>query len=164
MPFDYEANTAAVRSALLGYNTTTSSPDLSSGLTTRIANVFIDDPEVRSIKWDELPAVFVRVQNADEEAAGLGATGPANVRKFKDVRYELIGMYVRDGAGGSNATHMTEVYRLAENLEGVFQAEYKLSTTALYCHPESTNFGSFSFGDVRVRGFVTTLKARYLFR
>ena len=165
MPFDYEANVAAVRQVLLDHNTTTASPDLSSGLTTRVRDVVIDDPESTSIQWDQLPIIFVRIQGSEEEYASLGPTGPAANRKSKTAVYELIGMYLRDGAYTTARVQETEVYRLAENLEGVFQAESQLSTTALWCNPASTNFGVFGFGDgSRIKGFVTNLRARYHFR
>lgn len=167
MPFDYELNVTAVRTNLNAHNTTTSNPDLSSGLTTRIRTIRVDDPEVAAIQWNEMPAVFVRVQYADEEPSGLGPTGPltTNVQKFKTAVYEVIGLYPRDGAHGTNRGHMTELYRFAENAEGVFQTEYRLSNTALWCHPERTDFGGFQLdGGVRVKAFVTTLRARYLFR
>ena len=167
MPFDYEANIAAVENALNGYNTTTSNPDLSSGLTPRISNVYVSDPEVAAIRWDQLPAIFIRTQAASEEAAGLGATGPltSHVRKFKEVTYELVCMFTRDGAHTSLPAHETQVYRFAENAEGVFQREFTLSGTALWCHPERTDFGAFQLGDgLRVRGVVVSLKAKYLFQ
>lgn len=165
MPFDYEANSLAVRNALRGYNTTTASPDLSSGLTRRVITVEIDDPDVIAMRLNDLPAVYIRVQGADEDAAGLGATGPTGTRKFKDVTYEIIGIYHRDGVHTAHATHLTEVYRLAENIEGVFQAEHQLSGTALWVHPNNTNFGAFQLSDgLRAKGFVTQVKAKYLFR
>jgi hypothetical protein len=165
MPFDYEANLAAIQNCLNNHNTTTASPDLSAGLTTRVKNVVIDDPDVAAIQWDDLPAIFIRMQNATEEAAGLGPTGPSGVRKTKEASIELIGMYMRDGAHTTSRAHHTEVYRLAENLEGVFQAEFTLSGTAMWCHPAATNFGAFQLGEgTRVKGFVTNLRARYHFR
>lgn len=165
MPFDYEANVTAVRTALRSYNTTTSSPDLSSGLTTRVRTVEIDDPEKVAVRINDLPAVYIRVQEGTEEPAGLGNTGPTGVRKFKEVTYELIGIYHRDGAHALHAPHLTELYRFAENMEGVFQAEFDLSSTALWCHPENTNFGAIDLdGGDRVKAFVTLLRARYLFR
>ena len=165
MPFDYEANLTAIKNCLDQHNTTTASPDLSSGMTTRVRNVVINDPDVAAIQWDDLPAVYIRMQQATEEAAGLGPTGPSGVRKTKEAQIELVGMYHRDGAHTASRTHLTEVYRLAENLEGVFQAEYTLSGTALFCHPATTNFGAFQLGDgARVKGFVTTLRAKYHFR
>ena len=165
MPFDYEANAGSVRNVLNAHNTTTATPDLSSGLTTRVQSVFINDPDVAAIRWNDLPAVYIRIQEADEEAASLGVTGPANYRKTKNAVYELIGLYARDGMHTALDTHLTEVYRFAENLEGVFQQELTLSGTALWCHPANTNFGAFQLGDgTRIRGFVTRLTARYHFR
>lgn len=165
MPFDYEANVLAVRTALRDTNTTTSSPDLSSGMTTRVRTVEIDDPEKIGVRLADLPAVYVRVQSGEEEAAGLGSTGPTGTRKFKEVNYELMALYHRDGALGTHAGHLTELYRFAENMEGVFQSRFTLSGTALWCHPVTTNFGAFDLeqGD-RVKGFITTLRAKYLFR
>lgn len=164
MPFDYEANLNAVKNCLEAHNTTTASPDLSSGLTTRVKNVFIDDPDIASFQWDDLPIIFIRLQQATEEAAGLGPTGPSLYRKTKEAQIELVGMYMRDGAYTNSRSHYTELYRLAENLEGVFQAEFTLSGTALWCHPASTNFGNFQLGEARVKGFITNLRARYHFR
>lgn len=167
MPFDYEANVAAVNNNITAHNTTTATPDLSSGMTTRVRTIRVDDPDIAAIRWQELPAVFVRVQAAEEEPSGLGLTGPGatRVQKFKTAIYEVIGLYPRDGAHTTNRAHMTEVYRFAENAEGVFQQEFTLSGTALWCHPERTDFGAFQVegGDV-VKAFVTTLRARYLFR
>lgn len=164
MAFDYEASVNAVVSNLLAHNTTTASPDLSSGLTARVRTVRVDDPEVAATKYGDLPAVFVRIQSGEEEAAGLGGTGPAGVQKFKTVVYEVVAMYPRDGAHTDLPDHIDESYRLAENIEGVFQAEFRLSSTAMWCHPERTDFGGFQFGNVRIRASVTQLRARYMFR
>lgn len=164
MAFDYEASVNAVSANLLAHNTTTAAPDVSSGLTTRVRTVRVCDPEVAAIKFAELPAVFVRVVDGNEEPASLGGTGPTGVQKFKDVVFEVVAMYHRDGAHTDHPDHLLESYRLAENIEGVFQAEYRLSNTALWCHPENTTFGGFNFGNVRVRASVTRLRAKYMFR
>lgn len=165
MPFDYETNVTMLKTLLDAHNTTTATPDLSSGLTTRVRNVFINDPEVVAIRWNDLPAVFIRIQSSEEEAAALGPTGPSRAHKTKNADYEIIGLYVKDGANSAHSAALTEIYRLAENLEGVFQQEFNLSSTALWCHAASTNFGSFGLGEgVRVKGFLTNLKARYHFR
>lgn len=167
MPFDYHANVTAVRNALLTQNTTTANPDLSSQLTTRVRNIHVMNPDVAMIRWNELPSIYVRVQSGNEEAAGLGPTGPltSNVQKFKEVVYELIGIYQRDGARTELDDHEVEIYRLAENMEGVFQREYTLSGTALWCHPERTDFGAFQSGEgLRARGIIVSLRAKYMFR
>lgn len=168
MPFDYAANVEAVRANIAAHNTTTANPYLGQSLTAgTISTIRVDDPDVVAVNLNELPAVFIRIQSGDEEPSGLGATGPlaANVQKFKTVVYEVVGLYHRDGMHTSHADHLTELYQFAENLEGVFQAEFRLSNTALWCHPERTDFGSLITKDGgRVKAFVTTLRARYLFR
>ena len=167
MPFDYEANVTAVRNALRTQNTTTANPDLSSGLTTRVQTIEIDDPEVSGIQWRDLPAVYVRVSSADEDMASLGAPGPltTNVQKLKNVTYEISGLYHKEGAAQLTRDTMTELYRLAENIEGVFQREYRLSNTAMWCNPKASQFGQGVLGDgTRIKGVLVTLDARYIFR
>ena len=167
MAFDYEANVTAVKNALAGYNTTTSSPDLSSGMTIRVKTVSIDDPAVVGVKWDDLPAVFVQISGGADEFAGCGPTGPAtsNATKFKEVTYDIFGLWGRDGAHSTHKDSLTELYRLAENIEGVLQKEMTLSGTAMYCQPESTSFGSGVNPDgTRVKGVLVALKAKYIFR
>ena len=119
------------------------------------------------VRWNELPAVYIRVQSGNEDAAGLGDTGPlaTNVMKFKEVVYEVVAMYPRDGAHTGLQGHETQVYRMAENIEGVFQRRFQLSGTALWCHPERTDFGAFQLGDgLTVGGIVVSLRAKYMFR
>ena len=165
MPFDYEANLDAVANALSNYNTTTANPDLSSGLTSRIKNVFKNDPEVASIKNLDLPSVYVRIASKDEDYESLGGTGPTGNRKRGSVTYDIIGLYMKDGAVDPHSTLLTETYRLAENIEGVFQAEYQLSNTALWCNPASTNFSpSFGYQGALVKGVLIQLRAEYFFR
>lgn len=166
--FDYAANVAAVRQALIDHNTTGATPSLFCSVTAgTISTIRVDDPEVVAVGYGELPAIFIRIQAGDEEPASLGPTGPNpyNVRKFKTVVYEIVGLYHRDGMHSSHASHLEELYKFAQNVEAVFQDEFKLSGTALWCHPERTDFGTLATkeGD-RVKAFITTLRARYLFR
>lgn len=168
MPFDYESNIAAVINALKGYNTTTSSPDLSSGLTTRLdnANILQGNLEIQGVQSVKLPAIYVRVIEAGEEPAGIGETGPTGAQKFKTARYEIVGLYRREGIGTPISSLMTEVYRLAENIEGVYQKELDLSNTALWCHTVETTFSTPLQHDTGawVMGVRMNLEARYLFR
>lgn len=168
MPLDYEANIGAVVNALQDYNTTTASPDLSSGLTTRVDNNYVvqGNLELSGQQSIKLPAVYVRIIDSDEEGAGLGETGPSLNKKFKTIRYEIVGLYRREGIGSTISDLMTEVYRFAENIEGVFQAEFDLSGTALWCHPVNTTFSTPLQHDTGawVMGTRINLEARYLFR
>lgn len=168
MPFDYEANITAVLNALREYNTSTAVVDLSSGLTTRLDNnnIIQGNIELSGVQSVRLPAIFVRTVTSVEEASGLGATGPTGNRKLKDVNYEIVGLYRREGIASKVSDLMTEVYRLAENIEGVFQKEFRLSTTALWCHPSDTTFSTPLQHDTGawMMGVRVNLNARYLFR
>lgn len=165
MPFDYEANITAIKNALVAYNTTTANPDLSSGLTTRVQNVYINDPETVNIRADEFPAIFIRTISKQEDFGSIGAPGPTGVKKNANVIYEVIGLYQKDGFHTSHEAALTEIYRLAENIEGVFQAEHRLSATALWVNPARTEFFTgFVREGVFVKGVSVELAARYLFR
>jgi len=165
MPFDYEANVAAIKNALEDYNTSTASPDLSSGLTRRIQNVYVDDPEIVSIRQLSYPALFVRISSKEESYASAGVPGPSGNKKFATTVYDVIGLYHKDGAHTQHSGVLTEIYRLAENIEGVFQAEHDLSSTALWCNPRRTEFvGPFSADGAWVKAVLVELEARYLFR
>lgn len=165
MPFDYEANVGAVYNALVAYNTTTASVDLSSGLTTRVKNIYKNDPAVVGLRGDIYPAVFVRINRKSEDFAGIGSTGPSGARKQATAEYDVIGFYRKDGAYGTQAQVLVELERLAENIEGVFQAEGTLSGTALWCQAKETSFyGPFANGEVWIKAVVVNLEARYHFR
>ena len=166
MPFDYETNVNAVLNQLTAHNTTTATPDLSSGLTTRVRTIRIDDPEVTAWKWNELPMVFIRIQNKIEELDTLGLTGSTAGRNKKsaDVVYEVFGIVHKDGVRQAHSDVLVEAYRLAGNLEGVFQQEIKLSNTALFINPVNTDFGDFVTEGERAKGFRTELVAKYRFK
>lgn len=165
MPFEYATNITAVYNALIGYNTTTAVVDLSANLTTRVKNVYLSDPAIVGLRGDIYPAIFVRVNSKKEEFDGLGATGPSGARKRADVSYDVIGFYRKDGAYIQQSTVLTQLERLARNIEGVFQQEVTLSSTALWCQVEETNFyGPFANDEMWIKAVVCNLKAAYQFR
>ena len=166
MPFNYVTNLAKVVTLLQDHNTTTATPDLSVNLTRRLNNdnVREGDPETESIKSRELPAVWVRIDSKAEEPASIGQTGPTRTRKFADVNYEIFGLYLREGLHTKDAAHRTEIYNLASNIEGVFQQEFNLDNTALWAHPDTTEFQTFQSEGEAVKGVLMNLSARHLFR
>ena len=166
MPFEYVTNLAQVVTLLKDHNTTTATPDLSVDLTRRIDNdnVREGDPDIESIRARDLPAVWVRIASKAEEPASIGQTGPTRNKKFADVFYEIFGIYLREGLHTQDAAHRTEIYHLARNIEGVFQQEFNLNSTALWAHPDSTEFQTFQREGEAVKGVLVNLKARHLFR
>ena len=166
MPFDYESATTAVVNALNGYNTTTSTPDLSAGMTRRVRAVYRTDPEIFNPRGDVFPVVLVRIVSKDEEFGGLGRTGGAGrAAKYATVNYDVVGLYRKDGAHTSHSTLTFEVQRLAENIEGVFQRELTLSGSALWCSPTRTDFMSpYGENETWIKGIKVSLEARYMFQ
>ncbi|HDY90405.1 MAG TPA: hypothetical protein ENH82_20080 [bacterium] len=164
---DYQTNLDAVMQALKDHNTTTASPDLSGSLTTRILqeNIFADDPEIVFKKRRDFPSIFVRISNKDEDFSGIGAPGPLGVRKQADVTYDIIGIYGKDGGYTTHGGLLNEIYKMAQNIEAVFQAEHKLSNTALWVNPITTDFlGPFDIDGGWAKTVLVQLTARYHFR
>lgn len=164
--FDYQTNVAAVKNALEDYNTTTSTPSLKTDMSTTVQTIEVNDPDKVGIQLRNLPALYIRIRDASEGAAAFGPTGPGSnkVRKYKEVRYEIFGLYKKEGMRETTEDHLQHIYKLAQNTEAIFQAEYQLSGTALWCHPERTDFGDALIDGDIVKGFRLDLRARYLFR
>lgn len=167
--FDYNAKLEAVVQALTDYNTTTSSPDLSADLANRVkdANIKIGDPDVEMIRTDNMPAIFVRVDKSMESFAAIGATGPGGTSKEKTVTFSIFAMYGRAGGSQRHSDAMTSVADLVRNIEAVFQAEYKLSNTALWCNPKNTTITNVPIdanGSTWIKTALVELEAKYFFR
>jgi len=163
--FAYHDNITAVVNALRDYNTTTSTPDISDGISTRVKDVYSNNPRVFGIRFDLLPAIFVWAEGADEEYASLGTTGSTGNRKEKNARYNILGIYRKEGGIGTHADALEEVYKLAGNIESVFAQETTLSGTALWCNPAVTEFLEPGLlGGVWAKGVLIHLEARYHFR
>jgi len=167
MPYDYSINLIAVTQALKDYNTTTASPDLSDGLSERINNdnILATDPELVKPRADRLPAVYVIIARKSESASSIGMTGTTGVKKQALVEYEIFGIFGKYGGHSPHSELLTDVYKLAKNIEGVFQAEYKLSNTALWCNPISTEFSpALDIGEGFAKAVLIKLEASYFFR
>lgn len=168
MAFNYGTNLDAVINVLKNSNTTTSSPDLSGGLTTRIDsdNIFKADVETVGIKNYNFPQIFVRISNKTEDFAGLGNTGLSNSRKSAEVIYDVVGLYKKEGAWSKHDDLLTDVYKMADNIESVLRQNITLSNTALWCQPQTTDFLDPVSGDkgIWVKGFMMTFKAMYHFQ
>jgi len=166
MPFDYNANLTAVLNALKDYNTTTASPDLSSGLNTRVNNdnILGIDPELTSPRADRMPAIYVTISNKEEDAAAIGATGIGKTKKEATVIFDVWGVVGKYGGWEGQSVTLSDVYELAENIEGVFQAEYKLSGTAMFINPVTTEFSPvIELGESFAKIVQVRLEAHYLF-
>lgn len=166
MGLDYSAQLTALQTIINNHNTTTASPDLSANLTRRVVNVLADDPEVVSLRGDQYPTVFMWIEKNqpryDEMAAVVGTQ---NATRRSTLMFNVLGLIRKDGAPSQHSTALTEVYKLAKNLEDVLQTEYNLSGAALWITPKDIDFiGPVGHGGVWVKAVKISLEAEYLYR
>lgn len=167
MGFDYTSRLGNVLSALKDNNTTTSAVDLSNGLSERVNsdNIVCIDPEITTPRADMLPAIYITISNKEEDYAAVGATGVAGNLKNATVNYNIFTVMSKYGGYEGQSTTLKDLYKLCQNIEGVFQQEYKLSNTAMWCNPTSTEFSSpINIGDGFTKVALIKLQAKYLFR
>lgn len=167
--FEYQTNLNSVINVLRDHNTTTASPDLSANLSVIVprttSSITINDPEVTSMARHEMSRIMVRIANSEDNFDGLGLTGPSGVRKKKKVTYEVFGFIRKNGATTQHTDLLQDAYDLARNIEGVFQAEMRLSNTALWCNPVRTDFSPAVGGDqFLLKGVLLQLEAVYHFQ
>lgn len=167
MSFDYISKIDGIVDVLRAHNTVTASPYLSSSLTTKIVDEVIvnDDPQSRGLRNDQYPAIFVRLATAEEEFSGLGPTGPSGAYKTKNLVFDLLGFYRREGAVQTNEQLMNETYQLAQNIEAVLRTEFTASGTALWINPRAVDFlGPFNDGTSWVKVVQMQIEGKYHFR
>ena len=167
MPFQYITNTTAIINVLKNHNTTTATPDLSDGLSERVKNdnIVINDPELSQTRSDRFPAIYVMINTKDEEYEGIGATGVGGAKKRATLSYDIFAIFGKYGSHSSHTNLLTDVYKFAGNIEGVFQQEYTLSNTALWCNPTVTEFSpATDIGEGFVKAVLIRLEADYIFR
>lgn len=166
--FDYDAAMDAVLTALRSHNTTTASPDLSASMSSRFLdeNIRDGDPAISVVRQDRLPAIFVRISNAGEEFADIGATGPSGNLKFKTVVFDVFAIASREGATTERSNTVRAACKIAQNIEAVFQAEYLLSNTAIWCNPRATAVANVPLDPTGswTKMVMIELEARYMFR
>jgi len=167
MSFPYITNLNAVVNALKNHNTTTASPNLSSGLSVTIDNdnILATDPNLVAPRSDRLPAIYVMIARKDESSTSIGPTGPTGALKDALVSYEIFGIFGKSGGHSAHSELLTDIYNLAGNIEGVFQAEYDLSNTALWCNPGATEFSpAIDIGEGFAKAVLVRLDGKYMFR
>lgn len=165
MEFDYESRAAAIISVFTAANTQTSDPFLSEDLSTTVQTIIMDDPEAIGIRWNDLPALFLRVRDSENEFGTMGNESAAGRgRHFKTVRWELFGLYKRDGRAQKSSSLLTLVYDFARNCEAVIMNNPKMGGTALWAIARRTDFGDVLVNGDAIKGFRVDLEARYFYR
>ena len=167
MAFGYNSKLTEITDILKAYNTTTASPDLSSGLDVRIDDddIVADDPEINKPRSDRMPCIYVRIHQGDETPEAIGEPGASGVSKNKVVEYDIIGIYGKHGAHSAHSELLNDIYTLADNIESVLREEVQLDGSALWSNVETTLFSPpLNFGEGFAKAVQITLKAEYMFR
>jgi hypothetical protein len=114
---------------------------------------------------DRLPLILVSYDTKQEEYSGIGATGASGHKKQGTANFQIFGLVGKYGGYEPDNVLLSDVYTLAGNIEAVFQAEYQLSNTAMWCNAGLTNFNTqYNYGKGFARPFVINLSAEYLFQ
>lgn len=167
MSFDLLTNLNTLVGVLQDYNTTTASPYLSQSLSTKILdeNIMAGDPEVLFTPNQELPAIYVRVLSKEASHVAIGPSGPSGHRKECDIVFEIVGLYGREAGYQSPQDTTNEVYKMAQNIEGVLEAEYRLSNTAMWTNPGTATFqGPFDVSGGHMKTVAIELTTKYQYR
>lgn len=167
MSFNYATKIDGIVDVLYNHATASASPFLSDGLTTPINKELIlaDDPQSRGLRNDEYPCIFVRLSNAEEDFSGVGPTGLTGAYKQKTVFFDILCFYRREGVNQTNPELLSEIYKLAENVESVLREEFTASGTALWIAPRSTDFlGPFNDGTSWIKVAQMQVEGKYHFR
>lgn len=121
MSIDYATRLSNLVGIFESHNTTTATPDLSDGLTTRVKNIYNDFPAIRGMRGDLGPAIFVSINNATENESQIGNF--TNRKKFKVIAYDIHGVYRREGISKQHFVVIQDFYKMAENIEAVIKRE-----------------------------------------
>ena len=167
MSFPYNTVTTAVINVLKNHNTTTATPDLSNGLNVRVTNdnIILGDIRLIQPRADRMPLITVLMDTKTEEYAGIGATGPTRHKKQATSIIQVGVIVGKYGGYEADDVVLRDLYQLAGNAETVFQQEYTLSNTCLWCNPSSSNFIDVNpYGEGFARPFLINLTTEHLFR
>ena len=163
--FDYDDKAASILAVFTAANTTTSLTYLGEDLSTTVKTVAFEDPEAIAIRWNDIPALFIRIRDSENEQATMGdAAAASRGRHFKTVRYEIFGMYKRDGRAQSSTNLLSRVYDFARNVDATIANNPTMGNSALWAHVRRTDFGDVVVNGDTIKGFRVDLEARYFYK
>lgn len=164
--FDYIGKLTNVYNVLCDANTTTAAADLSEGMAERVKNIVMDDPNVRKAKDSDHPMIWIWMEESKQDFDEIGGAGiSSGATKRKTVNYRILATVHKPGMTAEHSAGLEEIYKLADNIETVFKAEFDLSGTAMWCNPAETNFlGPVDLGGSYIKGAFIRLETEYLWR
>lgn len=104
-------------------NTTTSSLDVSSGLTERVKLIRRGKYDITPIPNTQYPCVFVRVRSKDSDI--FEKLGQCNNKRDQYANVEIVPIVM----AGTHYDSEKEMYNLTSNIEALLRAKISLSST-----------------------------------
>lgn len=164
MPIDLDNLKTQIQSILETANTTTASPDLSSGLDTRVAKVLRVNPARIPIQATWYPYVTAFVERKDVELDSI-AGDQRKARRMGTAEVKLVG-----GVWNSTLTDETEdpadndCEKLMENIEDVLRDNPTLNGAVLWQRPKTVTFHNVSLDEgVHLRVGILSLEAKFYY-
>lgn len=161
MAISYTSKLSTLKTVLDTANTTTATPDLSGSLTTRIRNIYKDDPAIRGLRGDDTPALFISINRAEEDETQMGDF--TNRKKEKLIVYDIHGIYKKESYAEQHSDLLTDFYQMADNVEAVLKKESDLSGTALHVSVVDTEFKGEQPENTLLKVFKIGLEVRYIY-
>jgi hypothetical protein len=143
MALNLSSVTSSLKTLLLNNNTTTSSYDISSGLTTRVQKIAIGDPTILPIANTEYPAVTIHLKNKTEQFSQIGRSG--NTKRDIELDYQITPItYSGAGVGTGMETAVLECYKLSGNIENLMRNSIDMSLGAYveWILPSEVEYGA----------------------
>lgn len=170
MAFSASGFIGSVENLIYKNNTTTSSYDISTGLSTRVSDSgfykgVVGAHELVPVALTMYPVVFVEMKNKQEEFAQLGRENKRYINVFFDI---VPVIQYNAGVSYSVTGHelaSTELLKITQNIEYLFRAYPKLSQTSqvMECLNEGTEYTGGKTGDTTYNMFSRIgYKARIL--
>lgn len=161
---DYNRAINAVVEAIHRHNTTTASPDLSYGLSSRVETVEANDPGAFYGRSDRLPAVIVNLESKSQsiEQIGVFPTTGTQIRRAT-VNYEVWGVFQRAAVSTRKEEALADKWRFADNIEAVLAKNFQFSGTALQITAIDADFTPRAENDL-TEVFRLRVQVEYMYR
>lgn len=160
MAFDASSFIGSVENLMSKNNSTTSSYDISSGLSSRVLSFHKGTKDMHAripIPKTLYPAVIVEMNGKEEEFSMLG-----NSRREIRVNFSIISVIdyttITNDATSARETSNLEVVKLSQNIEALIRAYPRLSQTSLVMKTDivSTEYGVIAKGDSTYNSIAKT--------
>ena len=135
---------SAFKTILDSFNTTTAAYDLSTGLTTRVKNVFTVMPNSENMNASVLPAVTIWVESKTVDMMSI-CKDQSTAKRKATIDFNIAGVFWNSNFTTPDVDLASnDIEKLMENIEEVLRRNDKLSNTVLWQHPTNVTYHNLS--------------------